>query len=172
MSKKKQTERIKCLNCGYTILENINENDKKILIKANQMKKIAFLSLVISLLFFTSCSKHIYVNYQSDSTNTGKVVLKPSTQTEKTFVTINDNLLVDKKNVKSVTINNVPNGEYVIHYTSESGWYTEKLNAQIPVKMENSKEITKLVEVPPYSAGYWIYLTGVAVLPWLVLLTL
>jgi hypothetical protein len=136
------------------------------------MKKIGFLTLAIGLLFFTSCSKHIYVNYQTETANTGKVVLKPSKPTEKTYVTINDNLIVDKKNVKSVTINNVPSGDYVIHYTSENGWYKEKLNAEIPVKMENSREITKLVEVPPYSAGYWVYITGMAVLPWVILLAL
>lgn len=134
------------------------------------MNKIGILTMAIGLLFFTSCSKHIYVNYQTETANTGKVVLKPSKPTEKTYVTINDNLIVDKKNVKSVTIRNVPNGDYVIHYTSENGWYKEKLNAEIPLKMENGREKTKLVEVPPYSAGYWVYVTGMAVLPWIIIL--
>jgi hypothetical protein len=81
-------------------------------------------------------------------------------------------LIVDKKNVKSVTINNVPDGNFNIHYTSDNSWYKDKLDVQIPLKMENGKEMTKLVEVPPYSTGYWIYMGGMAVLPWLVLLTL
>lgn len=136
------------------------------------MNKIGILTMAIGLLIFTSCSKHIYVNYQTETANTGKVVLKPSKPTGNTYVTINDNLIVDKKNVKSVTIRNVPNGDYVIHYTSENGWYKEKLNAEIPLKMENGREITKLVEVPPYSAGYWVYVTGMAVLPWIILLAL
>ena len=118
------------------------------------------------LLIFSSCSKHIYVNYQTESANTGKVVLKPSKPTDKTYVTINDNLIVDRKNVKSVTINNVPNGDYNIHYTSDNSWYKDKLDAKIPLKMENGKEMTKLVEVPPYSTGYWIYMSAVAILPW------
>ncbi len=134
------------------------------------MNKIRILTMAIGLLFFTSCSKHIYVNYQTETANTGKVVLKPSKPTEKTYVTINDNLIVDKKNVKSVTIRNVPDGDYLIHYTSENGWYKEKLNAKIPLKMENGREITKLIEVPPYSAGYWVYVTGIAILPWIIIL--
>tara|TARA_B110000967_G_C18609378_1_gene423185 strand:+ start:65 stop:472 length:408 start_codon:yes stop_codon:yes gene_type:complete len=130
------------------------------------MRKIQFLFLMSGLLIFSSCSKHIYVNYQTESANTGKVVLKPSKPTDKTYVTINDNLIVDRKNVKSVTINNVPNGDYNIHYTSDNSWYKDKLDAKIPLKMENGKEMTKLVEVPPYSTGYWIYMSAVAILPW------
>jgi uncharacterized protein YcfL len=122
------------------------------------MKKYQLLILISGLLIFSSCSKHIYVNYQTDSANTGKVVLKPSKSTERTFVTINDNLIVDKKNVKSVTINNVPDGDFNIHYTSDNIWYKDKLDVQIPLKMENGKEMTKLVGVPPYSTDYWIYM--------------
>jgi uncharacterized protein YcfL len=100
------------------------------------MEKYQLLILISGLLIFSSCSKHIYVNYQTESANTGKVVLKPSKPTERTFVTINDNLIVDKKNVKSVTINNVPDGDFNIHYTSDNIWYKDKLDVQIPLKME------------------------------------
>jgi len=136
------------------------------------MKKIGFLALTFGLLFFTSCAKHIYVDYQNETANTGKVVIKPSKPTQRTYVTINDSLVVDKKFVKSVTINNVPNGNFVVNYTSENGWYKEKLNAEIPLIMESGREITKLIEVPPYSTGYWIYLTASAILPTLVFLVL
>jgi uncharacterized protein YcfL len=136
------------------------------------MKKYQLLILTSGLLIFSSCSKHIYVNYQTESTNTGKVVLKPSNPTERTFVTINDNLIVDKKNVKSITINNVPNGDFNIHYTSYNSWYKDKLDVQIPLKMENEKKMTKLVQVPPYSTGYWIYVSGISILPWVLLLAL
>ncbi len=136
------------------------------------MKKIGFLALTVTLLFFTSCAKHIYVDYQNETANTGNVVLKPSKPTERTYVTINDSLVVNKKFVKSVTLRNVPPGAYVVNYTSENGWYKEKLNAEIPLNMERGREITKLVEVPPYNTGYWIYLTASAILPTLVFLVL
>ena len=79
-------------------------------------------------------------------------------------MTLNDQLMVDKKNVKSLTVKNVPNGEYNLHYVSESSRYKEKLDAQMPITMVGGKEVTKLVEVPPYSNGYWVY-NGLALFP-------
>ncbi len=114
--------------------------------------------LIFSVVFLSSCAKHLYVNYQTDISNTGKIIIKPSKPTSRTFITVNDNLIVEKKHLKSLTIKNVPSGEYGIHYTSESGMYKEKLDTQIQIKMENGKEITKLAEVPPYGTGYWIYI--------------
>lgn len=128
------------------------------------MKKTTFLALAFVLLFFTSCAKHIYVDYQNEATNTGKVILKPSKPTQRTYVTINDSLVVDKKFAKSVTLVNVPEGDYVVNFTSENGWYKEKLNAELPVSMESGREKTKLIEVPPYGTGYWVYLSATALL--------
>lgn len=136
------------------------------------MKKTSLLLIVVVLIGFSSCSKHLYVNYQSESSNTGQIVLKPSTPTSRTFVTVNDNLIVDKKSVKSVTIANVPAGDYKVHYTSENSWYKDKLDTELDVEMANGKEITKLIEVPPYSTGYWIYVSGMAIIPWVVLFAL
>lgn len=118
-------------------------------------------------LLFTSCAQDLMVTYQSESTNTGKVVLKPSNSTDRTMVTINDHLVVDRKFVKSVTILNVPNGEHVIHYTADNSIYKTPLKAEFPIKMENGKSMTKLVEVPPYSTGYWVLTTAVVLLPWM-----
>lgn len=119
------------------------------------MKRILLLAIIPLLL--SSCAKNIYVAYQTDNANTGKIILKPAKPTKKSFVTINDNLIVDKKQIKSVVITNVPNGDYKIHYSSDNQWYKDKLDSEIDVKMSNSKEITKLIDVPPYSNGYWIY---------------
>ena len=121
------------------------------------MKKVNLGIIFIVLILFSSCARNIYADYQTESQNTGTIVVKPSKSTEKTFVTINDNLIVDKKNVKSVTLNNVPKGSYNIHYTSESGWYKETINDNIKVDMTEGKKVTKIVEIPPYSTGYWIY---------------
>jgi len=127
------------------------------------MRKYCLFTLIGGLLILSSCSKDIHVNYQTESANTGKVVLKPSRPTTSTYVTIDDNLIVDKKKVKSVTINNVPDGDYNIRYTSDNSWYKNKMDVHIRVEMENGKEMTKLVEVPPYSTGYWVYMSGMIV---------
>jgi hypothetical protein len=124
-------------------------------LKLKKMKNILLLSIIVGL--FSSCAKNIYVPYQTETANTGKIILRPAKVTKKTFVTINDNLIVNKKKVKSITIGNVPSGEYKIQYTSDNKWYKDKLDSHYDVKMENNKEITKLIEVPPYSTGYWVY---------------
>jgi hypothetical protein len=119
------------------------------------MKKTALLLLSLGTLLLSSCAQNIHVNYQSDSYNTGKVVLKPAQPTDGTFVTINDSLIVDRKFVRSVTIHNVPIGEHQVHFTSDNTIYKEKIDGQIPVKVENGRVITKLIDVPPYGAFYW-----------------
>ncbi len=65
---------------------------------------------------------------------------------------------MNKKYVKSVTIHNVPNGEHQVHYTSNNYAYKEKIDGKMTVNVDNNRVITKLIEVPPYSAGYWIAL--------------
>jgi hypothetical protein len=89
------------------------------------------------------------------------------TSTDRTMVTINDQLVVDGKFAKSVTILNVPNGDHVIHYTADNSFYKTPLKAEFPIKMENGKSMTKLVEVPPYNTGYWVLITGALILPWM-----
>ncbi|MFN3784652.1 MAG: hypothetical protein ACK4R6_12070 [Spirosomataceae bacterium] len=132
--------------------------------------KMAFL-LISGMFLFSSCAKHIQVAYQTETSNTGSVAIKLNRPTPFTYVTINDQLIVNRKNVKSLTVNNLPAGEYTIHYTTESSRLKEKLDAHVPVKMEAGKEITKLIEVPPYSNGYWIY-NGLVVLPFVTLFAL
>jgi hypothetical protein len=132
--------------------------------------KMAFL-LISGIFLFSSCAKHIQVAYQTETSNTGSVAIKLNRPTPFTYVTINDQLIVNRKNVKSLTVNNLPAGEYTIHYTTESSRLKEKLDAHVPVKMEAGKEITKLIEVPPYSNGYWIY-SGLVVLPLVTLFAL
>ena len=87
--------------------------------------------------------------------------------TDRTMVTINDQLVVDGKFAKSVTILNVPNGDHVIHYTADNSFYNTPLKAEFPIKMEKGKSMTKLVEVPPYNTGYWVLITGALILPWM-----
>ena len=120
------------------------------------MKRTKLLLFAIGLLFFTSCGKDLYVSYQTENSNTGKIVLKPIKPTPKTYITINDSLIVDRKHVKSVTINNVPEGEYQIHYLSDNNEYKVKLDSLIKVNMKDQNKITKIIEVPPYSTSYWV----------------
>ncbi|QNF32191.1 hypothetical protein HUW51_05410 [Adhaeribacter swui] len=128
------------------------------------MKKFKFLIFVAAVITTSSCSRNLHLNYQLEAANTGSIILKPGRPTEKTMVTLNNQVIVNNKNVKSLTIHHVPTGNYTFHYVSGTKWYKNKLDVQLPVQMEAGKEVTKIVEVPPYKNGYWYYLAGQAVL--------
>jgi len=128
------------------------------------MKNILKIS-ICSLLLFSSCAKHIYVDYQYESENTGRIVLQPTKATEKTFVYIYNNIIVNKKNVKSVTINNVPVGMHDVYYSIDSWIYKEALDANYKIDVKKNNEIAKIVTVPPYSTGYWVAASLSAIIP-------
>lgn len=123
------------------------------------MNKNLIFVFTIGHLFLSSCSKNIFLNYQTDSINTGILVLKPSNSTKRTYVTVNDHIVVNKENVKSVTIYNIPEGDNNINYICDNTFYKDKLNGQITVRINNGQVVTKLIQVPPYSTGFWIYIT-------------
>lgn len=138
-----------------------------------QHQKNLFLTITCGImLLFTSCAKNITVNLSNSSTSTGRVIVEPTKGTDGTYVTLNDSLIVKKKAVKSVIINNIPAGTHKIHYSCDNSFYKEKLDTVITVKVAKDKHINKVVEVPPYSAGYWILVSLCAILPWLPLLAL
>lgn len=116
------------------------------------MKKLTFLLLPF---LFCSCAKNMIVNYGPATVETGQVVIHPSGKTPNTFLTIDDRLILANKRVKSITVNNVPIGERKVHFMSNSSNYKEKVNGEFLVNVETGKSAVKLVELPPYSGGYW-----------------
>ena len=127
------------------------------------MKKLLYILLCLPLLF-SSCAQNLYVNYseysgnQDASKGTGSLYLEPVRGSEKTSVTIDDNLVVSKKFIKSVTIENIPEGEHHVHYSGGPWSYKEKMDEHIDVKILSNKKISKIIPVPPYSNGYWFYI--------------
>lgn len=116
------------------------------------MKKFTLLLLPFLI---CSCAKNIVVNYGPADSSSGQIVVHPSGKTPNTFLTIDDKLILANKRVKSITVNNVPVGERKVHFMSNSSNYKEKVNGEFLVKVENGKSSVKLVELPPYSGGYW-----------------
>lgn len=128
--------------------------------------KITTMLLAIVVIILNSgcgaTSKVFEVNYQTESSNTGKIILQPtvSTPSWSTYVTVNNTqviypLMTQDKDVAQVVINNVPNGDYKIQYCAYSRAYKEPLDAEIEVKMEKNKQISKIVTVPTPSNGWW-----------------
>lgn len=121
------------------------------------MKIIRLLFVSFIGILFSSCALDYYYSYQSDKNITGKAVIIPTMATSYTYVMLNDSLILSKKYVKSLTLENLPDGEYTLQYTSYNPAFKEKLDKSLFLKIENGVSTTSLVAVPPYSSGYWIY---------------
>ena len=119
------------------------------------------------LVLFTSCAKNFYIDYSlyetSKTGETGILYLEPTKNSEKTTVTIDDNLLLSRKHVNSITINNIPVGQHSIHYSGGPWGYKEKMDEKLNIQIVADKKITKIIPVPPYSAGYWVYLGAISI---------
>tara|TARA_B110000240_G_C13183517_1_gene318802 strand:- start:134 stop:562 length:429 start_codon:yes stop_codon:yes gene_type:complete len=126
----------------------------------------ATLLLFISIIF-SSCAQHLLVDYsefdnlKSTQKEIGTLSLVPSRPTEKTSITVNDKLIVLQKYTKSVTIVNIPEGSYNVLYTVGSGNLKDDMNEEFNVNVVGKNKTTKLLVVPQYSNGYWIYV-GIA----------
>lgn len=113
------------------------------------------LIVIIALLVLSSCAKDITV---SAGNGTGTLTMKPLRPTPKTYVTVNDKLLVDgEERVKSVTITGIAEGDSKIVYKAESSYYETPLDLEKTMTFEEGEQKTEIVTVPPVSKGYWIY---------------
>ena len=57
----------------------------------------------------------------------------------------------------------MPVGQHNIHYSGGPWGYKEKMDEKLNVQITADKKITKIIPVPPYSAGYWIYLGAIGI---------
>ena len=77
------------------------------------MKKLIKLNACFfaMLILFTSCAKDFYIDYSlyesSNTGETGVLYLEPTKNSEQTTLTIDDNLILSRKHVNSITINNI-----------------------------------------------------------------
>lgn len=112
--------------------------------------------LLIILLMCSSCARQVVIPYTSDSDASAQIFLKPIKPTNRTYVTLNDSLIVNKKFIKSITIDNVPSGTYTINYASDVNTMVAKLDTTITIVVEDHKEISKIIDVPSYNKWYYI----------------
>ncbi len=115
------------------------------------------LLILLSIVLLSSCAQTITVNYSMEPENNSTLVLQPVKAVNGTYVTINDQMIVNKKYVKKVIIKKLPEGEHTVNMSSESWYYKTPMDYKETVTVKNGQETTKLVTVPPYSNGYWAY---------------
>ncbi len=121
------------------------------------MKTLKLLLLVLPVLI-SSCAKSIVVNFSDDANATGKVNFQPSTSLGQASLVVNGKLLVDKQDVKKITVQNLPDGLYNYHLTCDNWRYAQKADAESNFHVQGEGEKTILIETPPYSNGYWMYM--------------
>ncbi|MBP1675913.1 MAG: hypothetical protein H6Q20_472 [Bacteroidetes bacterium] len=69
---------------------------------------------------------------------------------------LNDSLILTKVYLKSLTLENLPDGEYKVNFQSYNPAYTQKLNETLLIRIENGGTSTSLIAVPPKSKASWI----------------
>ena len=124
------------------------------------MKKIytycELIILLITLFICSSCARELVIPYTSDSNADAQIVLNPIKPTEKTFITINDSLIVNKKFIKSVIIDHLPPGVYTINYASEVKTKVAKIDTTMTIVIEGQTHTTKIIDVPANNSWYYI----------------
>ena len=135
------------------------------------MKTKSLLLLLLAVLF-SSCARNLQVLYLPNQGYTGEIQIKPIKPTAKTYITVNDQLVIDNKPVKSVLITDVPEGIHQVEYKSESSIYKEKVSNEFDLQVFQGQRSTEIIEIPPYSTGYWIYSGVVFVITFVVTLAI
>jgi hypothetical protein len=120
-----------------------------------KLSKLILLAGVVFL--FSSCALNYYYTWQPESENTGQTVVIPVSPTTNTYVKLGDSLIIKNKYVRSLTIENLPEGTYHLEFLSYNSAYKNKLKESFVLNITQGTETTQIVSVPPVSSGYWIY---------------
>lgn len=119
--------------------------------------KLTFITIIIGIL--SSCATELKVNYQVDNENTGTLVIKPTGGYFKgATLTLNNNEVIRSGGtIKKITVNNIPKGEYQMHFISTHWGYTKNIDEKENIKIVPYKITERTYAIPPYNTGWWIY---------------
>ena len=119
-------------------------------------------------LFLSSCSRSFYIDYKNINPNELSVfkprnadinlTITPSRNTINTSISLNQKLILDRRNIKTVSVYNMPNGNYDIHCVGGDWSYKTPLNETMNITIDENEHKTLFLPIPPLSNGYWIYL--------------
>jgi hypothetical protein len=125
--------------------------------KMNKRNKYYQFSILLTILLIcSSCGRQLVIPYTSDSNVDTQIFLKPIKPTGRTLITINDSVIVNKKFIKSVTIDHLPSGVYTINYASDVNTMVAKIDTTMTIVVEDHKETSIIIDVPPYNSWYYI----------------
>jgi hypothetical protein len=134
-------------------------------------KRIFNLLLLFGLgIVLASCTVEKTITYQANPDNTGGLVIKPRGGIFKgASLSINNREILNSgKNIRKITVKNIPQGDYNIHFISTDWGYTKPIDEKENISIKKSQTIERTYAIPPYNAGWWIYqgcMWGLAILP-------
>lgn len=130
------------------------------------MKFGRFLILLFIAFFLSSCAENLLVNYQAEPGNTTNLVLKFSKVSHHARLSVNDKLLVKCNLVRSVTLQNLPAGNYDIECWSNSGWKKQKVCTRLNAEMNgDQKTVVENIELHVKNGWYWVGITSLLAWP-------
>lgn len=120
------------------------------------MKKPIYLFLALALVL-SSCSKKITVAYSSSSPeNNNTIVIMPNDLLAKARMTIDDQTLFTDRDVHTIVIENVPEGEHQINLVSFATRYEYPLDSTFTLKVQEGKVTEKYIFIPPLTKKHKI----------------
>jgi len=125
--------------------------------------------IVLLLISLIGCNTNRIVQYQLTKDSTSSIKIKPSTAIGNVLVLLDGNMVWEKsRTVKSLTIENVPKGDHILQLVSANWYYNDKIDINKLIHVDGKGETKiELVSVPPFSSGYWMYLSVLAIVPWI-----
>ncbi len=122
------------------------------------MKKI--IPFLIFPLLIVGCAQEFYTSFKEPvkSKKYGSLIVKFSTAVQGVNVTLDDKLVAKDKHTEWIEINNIPVGKHEVNVIAASGNLESDIDVEQTVTIEPNQQSTVLVQVPPASTGYWLYL--------------
>jgi hypothetical protein len=124
---------------------------------------------LFSLISLIGCNTNRVVQFQLTKDSTSSIKIKPSTAIGNVVVLLDGNMVWEKlRTVKSLTIENVPKGDHILQVVSANWYYKNEIDIIKLIHVDGKGETKiELVSVPPFSSGYWMYLSVLAIVPWI-----
>ena len=118
------------------------------------MKK---LMLLLMLPLFAGCASNVFTAYpEPGEGESGTIVIHLSDAMPNVYVSIDGQLVAEKKHTRRIEIKDVPVGFHQLAVAATSGYRTEAVAYDEAVEVKGGKVRDVLISTPPMSSGYWI----------------
>ena len=131
-------------------------------------KRIRFscLALIASVSVLVAGCATTTVQYKKEpKPQDGSINILLSRAAPKLSVVMDDDILVDARvwGTRRVNVENIPPGKHQVKVFASSWHLSEPVNYSESVEVPEGGEVPVIMQVPPYSTMYWVYVIAVGV---------